>query len=295
MTLIAVVHETIHRQKTEYIEPKITREYHVYHQYDYIQPLEVEIPNDSYVTNAEGEVIHAPGGLTTRVGQSSYWEQNRQDRGYRLPSTLIEGKDRDESDTEAGRDSVAGPFPIEIEGGGETVLHGIREGGIAQRFGGILTSPISASQHKHTSTAEEPLNRPRGGGFERSSPSKVSDPHYAPQTPPPGESFLSAHEDLSAPIPTRKSDLISPANLEPNFKRLSLQQHPEAKPLPALPDTSPRSNHSKSGVRRMSADDKLRDRFSMDSNRASLDGKNSMIDDEAVPDRISSVRKTRIY
>jgi hypothetical protein len=279
------VHETIYQQTTELVEPRITRDIHLYHQYDHIQPLEVDIPNESYATNAKGEVIHAPGGLNTKeAGQSSHWEQGRQDRGYGLSHTLANQKDQDEANSEAERDKTAGPYPLRAEGGGERVLHGIREGGIARRFGGTLTSPTQNTSHaNHNNAPDESQTRPRGGG---------------PQTPK-RDSFHSAEEHAYAPIPPPNptSDPDLTATMDQHFNRLSLQDQ-VAKPLPPLPDTSPRSpTHSKGSVRRMSGDNKLRDRFSMDSSRKSVDDQNSnpTLDEESVPDRGSSIRKTRVY
>ncbi len=319
--LTAVVHETVHQHTTELVEPRITREIHHYHYYDYIQPLEVEIPNNCFATNAKGEVIHAPGGLTTHVGETSHWEQERQDRGYSLPPTLKDGKHDEVDNGQAeGRDETVGPIPIEAEGGGERVLERIRDGGVARRFGGALTSSNTMSQPNHPSSTAEPQTwrreihvdrtppsqqnylpempqaRPRGGGLGENSPYQQPHPSYPPQTPPRTDGSHSTHRNFSLPDPTRTTNLNLAADVEQNFNRLSLQhQHPEAKPLPSLPDTSPRSTHSRSSVRRMSADTKLRDRYSMDSNRASLDEPNPMIDDEAVPERRSSISKTRIY
>ncbi|KAF7510150.1 hypothetical protein GJ744_007049 [Endocarpon pusillum] len=316
-----VVHETIHHNTTELVEPRITREIHHYHQYNYIQPLEVEVPNDCYATNAKGEVIHAPGGLTTHVGETSHWEQERQDRGYSLPRPLKSGEhdETDEREVE-GRDKTVGPLPIEAEGGGERVLGHIRDGGVARRFGGALTSPYTTSPSNHPRSTAEPQTgrrrndmegtsppeqnhlpdvpqvRTRGGGFEEKSSYQQPHPSYPPQTPPRTVGSYSTYKNFSLPDPTRNASPNLAADLEQNFNRLSLQhQHPEAKALPSLPDTSPRSTHSKSSVRRMSADTKLRDRYSIDSNRRSLDDSNPMIDDETVPERGSSARKTRIY
>lgn len=319
--MIAVVHETIHQHTTELVEPRITREIHRYHQYDHIQPLEVEIPNDCYATNSKGEIIHAPGGLSTQTGRTSHWEQGRQDRGYSVPQTWPEGQVRDKTDMEdEGRDKIGGPFPIQAEGGGKRVLEGIRDGGIAQRFGGTLTSANASSRHHHTNIAGEPQTRapeggldgtppyqqqpppqmpqtrPRGGGFAENSTEKQPYPNHAPQTPPTSDCFHSSQEDYALPDPTRRTNPNFAADLEQNFDRLSLQNHQsESKPLPSLPDTSPRSTHSKSGVRRMSGDNKLRERFSMDSHRPSLESQNPMIDDEAVPERGPSARKTGIH
>lgn len=261
-------------------------------------------------------MIHAPGGLTTHVGETSHWEQERQDRGYSLPRPLKGGEhdETDDREVEAG-DQTVGPIPIEAEGGGERVLEGIRDGGVARRFGGALTSPYTTSQSNHPRSAAEPQTgrrrndvdgtspsqqsdlpdvpqaRTRGGGFEENSSYQQPHPSYPPQTPP-----RTDYKNFSLPDPTRNVSPNLAAGLDQNFNRFSLQhQHPEAKALPPLPDTSPRSTHSKSGVRRMSADTKLRDRYSMDSNRHSLDDSNPVIDDEAVPERGSGARKTRIY
>ena len=285
--MIAIVHEAIHLQKNELVEPKITREIHHYHYYDYIQPLEVEIPNDSYATNAKGEVIHAPGGLGEHVGQSSQWQQDRQDRGYGGPHSLANEKDLEKTDSEAGRDRTEGPFPIEAEGGGERVLHEVQGGGIARRFGGNLTSPTSTTPRSNQPTGPEVSETTlRGGGF---------------QTPK-KENLHSTQEDSYAPIPPPDSasgpDLT--ATIERQFNRLSLQnqnQESESKPLPSLPDASPPSpTLSKGSVRRMSGDTKLRNRYSLDSSKGSWDGQNPnpVADDEDVPERGSNLGKTRI-
>jgi hypothetical protein len=308
----AVVHETIRHQTTELVEPKVTRDVHRYHQYDYIQPIEVTIPADSYATNARGEVIHAPGGLTTQAGERSHWEQERQDRGYALPSHLRGHTDQENTSRETGRDRIEGPFPIKDEGGGEHILHHIRDGGIARRFGGNLTSTTQAPE---TNIEEQPPPRPRGGVLQENTAYLQSSHSQAPRTPPRGDSFHSTQEDISASDPTTAP--ATPPNRNPtsrldeSFNRLSLD-HPNqrnsqhTKPLPALPDTSPRSPPH--GVRRMSADNKLRNRYSMDSKRSSESHnenqnmhenqnyhENPIIDEDSVPERGSSVRKTRIY
>jgi hypothetical protein len=300
--MIAIVHETVYQHTTELVEPRITREIHRYHQYDHVQPLEVEVPKDSYATNAKGEIIHAPGGMGTQTGQTSHWEQGRQDRGYSVPQTWKSGQDHDKTDTEAeARERTAGPFPIQSQGGGEGVLEVIRHGGIAQRFGGSLTSPITPSRHTHSIFAEEPQTRaaegnldgslpnqqqlvpqvsqtrPREGGFEEDSTAQQPHQTRPPQTPPGRGGFHSSEGDYALPDPTRPSNANFAADLEQPFNRLSLQNRrsSDSKPLPSLPDTSPRSPHTKSGVRRMSGDNRLRERFSMDSDPPVMENQQS--------------------
>lgn len=260
-----VVHETIIHDTTELVEPKITREYHRYHQYDYIQPVKAEIPNQSYATNTDGEVIHAPGGLGKRLGENSHWEQDRQDRGYAALQSPKGDQERAATETEAGRDNMAGPFPLQAEGGGERVLQDIRDGEIARRFGGTLTSSSATTPNLHQKSIAEDLPiRPRGGDFEQ------NQQPYAPHIPPPRRAgSYPADQDPSTSQPTRASNFNPDAHLEQDFNRLSLQQqqHPEAKPLPPLPDTSPHAPYGTSGVRRMSGDNKLRDKFTTDSSR----------------------------
>jgi hypothetical protein len=285
------VHETVYQHTTELVEPRITREIHRYHQYDHIQPLEVEVPEDSYATNAKGEIIHAPSGLGTKTGPTSHWEQERQDRGYGVPRSETGEQDHDKTDaTTAEQERIAGPFPIQSQGGGEGVLAGIQSGAIAQRYGGSLTSPVAPFRTNHRSSAEQaqtkaaegdvvgappiqqpiPLQmsqvRPRGGG----SGATAQQPHPTrpPQTPPGRGISHSAEEFYALPNATPPSNASFAADLEQTFDRLSLQnQSSESKPLPSLPDTSPCSPHNKSGVRRMSADNRLRERFSIDSDR----------------------------
>jgi hypothetical protein len=292
------VHETVYQHTTELVEPRITREIHRYHQYNHIQPLEVEVPQDSYATNAKGEIIHAPGGLGTRTGSTSHWEQERQDRGYNVPRPRTEEQDHEKKDAEVeGRERTAGPFPIQSQGGAEGLLEGIQNGGIAQRFGGSLTSPVPFKHNHHSSTTEAQTRaaegdldgishnqqqvppqmsqvRPRGGGFEATA--QQPHPTRPPQTPPGRGIPRSTEEDYALPNPTPPSHASFAADLEKTFNRLSLQnQASESKPLPSLPDTSPRSSHTKSSVRRMSADNRLRERFSMDSDRAGMESQKS--------------------
>lgn len=198
---IAIVHETIIQHTTEIVEPRITRETHEYHEYGYIQPLEVEVPDASYATNAKGEVIHAPGGLNnTRTGETTYWEQDRQDRGYGFAESLRESTDGGKTDPTLGRDSVAGPFPIQAEGGGERILQHVRDGGIAKRFGGTLTSPESSTSHAdNTNAAAEPQTRFRGAGFEETSQYRGNHSSHMARTPPPKEILNSTNHDSSAP------------------------------------------------------------------------------------------------
>jgi hypothetical protein len=285
--VIAVVHETVYRQTTELVEPKIQRDIHRYHQYDYIQPLEVEIPHDSYATNAKGEVIHAPGGLSKQVGQDSYWEQGRQDRGYGLAKTSSEGKDREKTDGELGRDRTIGPFPIEAEGGGERVLQRIQDGGVARQLDGTLTTSASTTTDPDdTITLQEAQNRSSGGGFEHSPLNQQSQRSREARTFPPNDSSDSTKQAFSATnaSPGAKSDLM--ATMEHEFDRISLQQrHPRVKPLPPLPDTSKRSTLSGAGVRRVSGDAKLRDRYGTASDPTSLESQDPVVDDEIAPDQ----------
>ena len=293
------MHETVYQHTTERVEPRITREIHRYHQYDHIQPLEVEVPKDSYATNAKGEIIHAPGGLGTQTGSTSYWEQERQDRGYSVAQPRTGEQDHNKTDAAIeGQEKTAGPFPIQSQGGSKGVLEGIASGGIAQRFGGSLTTPVAPSKHNHSSSAEEaetraaegdldgiPQNqhqltpqksqvRPRGGGFEATT--QQPHPIRPPQTPPGRGISHSTEEGHALPDATPPSSASFAADLEQTLNRLSLQNQPsESKPLPPLPDTSPCSSHTRSGVRRMSADNRLRERFSMDFDRAGMESQKS--------------------
>ena len=145
---LAVVHETIHRETIEIIEPEVTRDIHRYHQYDYVQPLEVVTPEQSYATNARGEVIHAPGGLNNiQTRQDSHWEQDRKDKGYDPAGHWQEPND-DSRTAKGGEKTVTkGPFPLQSQHEGARVLREIREGTIARSFGGNMTSSSEPLSH----------------------------------------------------------------------------------------------------------------------------------------------------
>lgn len=144
-----------------------------------------------------------------RAGPVSYWEQARQDRGYRDSHTYRDGHGVEGKEKEVERDSMAGPFPVQAEGGGESVLHAIKAGGVARRFGGTLTAPAKTTPTlNHSSNVEELPTEPRGTGLEKAQPDQQYRRQYTPNTSPPGKvKSQSAYESSSTSGHTHGSNL----------------------------------------------------------------------------------------
>ena len=191
------------------VEPRITRDIHRYHQYDHIQPLQVEVPDQSYATNPRGEIVHAPGGLGARTTQSSYWEQDRKDRGYAPPAHL-QGLSNRKDFTEEGQTVSDGPFPLQSPQEGDLVLHEIRHGGVARKYGGgIVSSSSPLLELPHAPLDMEDWDAPQERSTEESEASSTT------ALPIQADSVIPSTPPYSVPENSNAMD-----DLDQKFKRL---------------------------------------------------------------------------